>query len=138
MRTWCPTSIAACSLPGVPLIWAAGRDAMPSYLASLGFEVDAVDLSPVALAWGEERARDVGANVRFYCADIFTADLPPGRYDLVYDSGCLHHLPPHRRVSYLDLLDRRLAGSFPIWPKSKCALWTSTRQARRSSVFPSC
>lgn len=21
-------------------------------------------------------------------------------YDLVYDSGCFHHLPPHRRVSY--------------------------------------
>jgi hypothetical protein len=34
--------------------------------------------------------------------------VPGGRYSLVYDSGCLHHLPPHRRVSYLDLLDRVL------------------------------
>lgn len=32
-----------------------------------------------------------------------------GLYDLVVDSGCFHHLPPHRRVSYLDLLDRVLA-----------------------------
>jgi SAM-dependent methyltransferase len=91
-----------------------GRNAV--YLASLGFEVDAVDLSPVALAWGAERARDEGTRVRFHCADIFAADLPPGRFDLVYDSGCLHHLPPHRRVSYLDLLDRVLApgGHFAV------------------------
>ncbi|MEU0564032.1 class I SAM-dependent methyltransferase [Nonomuraea sp. NPDC005983] len=84
-----------------------GRNAI--HLASLGFEVDAVDLSPTAVAWAEERAREAGADVRFHCGDAFTADLQPGRYDLVYDSGCLHHLPPHRRVSYLNLLDRLLA-----------------------------
>lgn len=27
----------------------------------------------------------------------------------MYDSGCLHHLPPHRRVSYRALLERVLA-----------------------------
>lgn len=84
-----------------------GRNAV--YLASLGFEVDAVDLSPAAVAWARERAREAGVPVRFRCADIFAARLPPGPYDLVYDTGCLHHLPPHRRVSYLDLLDRALA-----------------------------
>jgi len=91
-----------------------GRNAI--HLASRGCEVDAVDLSPTAVAWGEERAREAGAQVRFHCADIFSADLPPGRYDLVYDSGCLHHLPPHRRVSYRGLLDRVLApgGHFAV------------------------
>jgi SAM-dependent methyltransferase len=84
-----------------------GRNAI--HLASRGVEVDAVDLSPTAVAWGEERAREAGVDVRFHCADIFSVELPLDRYDLVYDSGCLHHLPPHRRVSYLDLLDRVLA-----------------------------
>ncbi len=87
----------------------AGRNAL--FLASRGFEVDAVDLSPVAVAWGEDRAREVGVDVRFLCGDAFA--LPPpelsGPYDLVVDSGCFHHLPPHRRVSYLRLLDRVLA-----------------------------
>lgn len=83
-----------------------GRNAI--HLASLGFEVDAVDLSPVAVAWGEERAREADAAVRFHCGDAFTAGPALGRYDLVYDSGCLHHLPPHRRVSYRNLLDRVL------------------------------
>ncbi|MEV0113682.1 methyltransferase domain-containing protein [Streptomyces sp. NPDC050844] len=86
-----------------------GRNAL--HLAAEGFQVDAVDLSPAAVAWAEERAHEVGADVRFHCGDAFelTADEPAGPYDLIYDSGCFHHLPPHRRISYLALLDRVLA-----------------------------
>ncbi|MGW7582620.1 class I SAM-dependent methyltransferase [Kitasatospora sp. NPDC054768] len=94
----------------------AGRNAV--HLASLGFEVDAVDLSATAVTWAEERAREAGAGtgLRFHRASIFEARLPHAHYDLVYDSGCLHHLPPHRRVSYLALLDRVLApgGHFAV------------------------
>lgn len=92
-----------------------GRNAL--YLASAGFDVTAVDLSPTAIAWAEERAREAGAedHVRFVRGDAFTA-APDGPYDLIYDSGCFHHLPPHRRVSYLALLDRALApgGHFAL------------------------
>ncbi|CAL9582912.1 tRNA 5-carboxymethoxyuridine methyltransferase [Streptomyces sp. enrichment culture] len=86
-----------------------GRNAL--HLAAEGFEVDAVDLSPAAIAWAEDRARAAGAAVRFHCGDAFalTAGALGGPYELVYDSGCFHHLPPHRRVSYLALLDRVLA-----------------------------
>ncbi|WP_225803509.1 class I SAM-dependent methyltransferase [Streptomyces sp. NK15101] len=91
-----------------------GRNAL--YLASAGFDVTAVDLSPAAIAWAEERAARAGTgNVRFLCGDAFTAPLD-GPYDLVYDSGCFHHLPPHRRISHLALLDRVLApgGRFAL------------------------
>ncbi|MFB7734184.1 class I SAM-dependent methyltransferase [Streptomyces sp. NPDC056112] len=86
-----------------------GRNAL--YLAERGFEVDAVDLSPQAVAWARERARETGAEVRFLCQDAFGSAGSPltGPYDLVYDSGCFHHLPPHRRISHLALLDRVLA-----------------------------
>ncbi|MEV6973583.1 class I SAM-dependent methyltransferase [Kitasatospora sp. NPDC093806] len=91
----------------------AGRNAI--HLAGRGFEVDGVDLSPTALAWARERADEAaaaaeagGTTPRFHCGNIFTTELPLPQYDLVYDSGCLHHLPPHRRVSYLALLDRVL------------------------------
>ncbi|TXS50791.1 class I SAM-dependent methyltransferase [Streptomyces sp. t39] len=83
-----------------------GRNAIR--LAEAGFTVDAVDLSPTAIAWAGERARQAGADVRFLRADVFEAGLD-GPYDLVLDSGCFHHLPPHRRISYLSLLDRVLA-----------------------------
>lgn len=88
-----------------------GRNAV--YLASRGFEVDAVDLSPAAVAWAEDRARAAGvaARIRFHRGNAFTLDAlgESGPYDLVCDSGCFHHLPPHRRISYLALLDRVLA-----------------------------
>lgn len=87
----------------------AGRNAV--FLAQRGFQVDAVDLSPAAIAWAGQRAREAGARVRLFCGDAFelaAAELA-GPYDLVCDSGCFHHLPPHRRVSYLGLLDRVLA-----------------------------
>ncbi len=87
----------------------AGRNAI--LLASAGFEVDAVDLSPAAVTWATDRAGEAGVEVNFQCGDAFArteTDLS-GPYDLIYDSGCFHHLPPHRRISYLALLDRALA-----------------------------
>ncbi len=92
-----------------------GRNAL--YLAAHGFDVDAVDLSPAALDWARERARESGADVRFHLGDIFGPVLADkGPYDLIYDSGCFHHLPPHRRISCLALLDRVLApgGHFAL------------------------
>ncbi|MFD3514116.1 class I SAM-dependent methyltransferase [Streptomyces sp. NPDC058657] len=115
-----------------------GRNAL--HLAAAGYEVDAVDLSPAAIAWAEDRAREaapeVRARLRFHCGDAFAltspgaqgvddparpgAPLGPGLfggpYDLIHDSGCFHHLPPHRRISHLALLDRLLApgGHFSL------------------------
>ncbi|WP_327118461.1 class I SAM-dependent methyltransferase [Streptomyces sp. NBC_01341] len=83
-----------------------GRNAL--FLASRGFDVDAVDLSPGAIAWARERAVEAGADVRFHCGDAFAEGAPAGPYDLIHDSGCFHHLPPHRRVSYLGFLERNL------------------------------
>lgn len=82
-----------------------GRNAI--WLAEHGCTVDAVDLSTEALAWGAERAEQAGVEVNFVADNIFAWDAGP--YDLIYDSGCFHHLPPHRRVSYDALLDRCLA-----------------------------
>ncbi|WP_020419368.1 bifunctional 2-polyprenyl-6-hydroxyphenol methylase/3-demethylubiquinol 3-O-methyltransferase UbiG [Amycolatopsis sp. ATCC 39116] len=79
----------------------AGRNAR--YLAAQGFDVDAVDISPTAIEWA---AGEPG--VRFHCGNIFEVSLR-GAYDLVYDSGCFHHLAPHRRLSYVDMLRRSLA-----------------------------
>jgi SAM-dependent methyltransferase len=86
-----------------------GRNAL--YLARAGFEVDAVDLSAAALEWARSRAEVAGAAVRFHRGNVFDPQAVPlhGTYDLVFDSGCFHHLPPHRRISYLALLDRHLA-----------------------------
>ncbi|MFG2225005.1 class I SAM-dependent methyltransferase [Streptomyces sp. NPDC048644] len=97
--------------PGRALDLGCGPGRNSLHLASLGFDVDAVDLSPAAITWAEERARTAGARIRFHCGDAFSiaATELSGPYDVIHDSGCFHHLPPHRRISYLALLDRALA-----------------------------
>ncbi|WP_210586791.1 class I SAM-dependent methyltransferase [Streptomyces sp. GESEQ-35] len=88
------------------------------HLAARGFRVDAVDLSPAAVDWARERCREAGVEARLHCGDAFALGGTElvGPYDLVYDSGCFHHLPPHRRISYLALLDQVLApgGHFAL------------------------
>ena len=92
----------------------AGRNAI--WLAQHGFAVDAVDLSSTALDWARERAESAGVDVRFTQGNIFEVDDTFTGYDFVYDSGCFHHLPPHRRLSYRWLLERVLhpGGAFGL------------------------
>jgi len=54
--------------------------------------------------------------VNFQCCSIFDATLAEGAYDLVYDSGCFHHLPPHRRKDYVELVRRAVkpGGSYGL------------------------
>ena len=35
-------------------------------------------------------------------ANILRGSLPHGQFDVVYDSGCFHHIAPHRRATYLN------------------------------------
>lgn len=84
----------------------AGRNAI--YLAKKGCSVDGVDLSNQALKWAKERAEKENVNIHFICQDIFELPLQENSYDFIYDSGCFHHLAPHRRISYLQLVDKLL------------------------------
>jgi SAM-dependent methyltransferase len=91
-----------------------GRNAL--YLAGQGCRVDAVDFSAQAIDWARERAQAAGAAVRFQHCSIFDATVPGASYDLVYDCGCFHHIPPHRRRDYVDLVSRALrpGGSYGL------------------------
>ncbi|WP_373894627.1 class I SAM-dependent methyltransferase [Virgibacillus natechei] len=91
-----------------------GRNAI--YLAEKGCSVDAVDLSQESLNWAEERASEKNVNVNFINENIFELDIEEGAYDVVYDSGCFHHIAPHRRMNYIDLIRKALKpnGFFAI------------------------
>ncbi len=52
--------------------WDSGRNAL--HLASAGFTVDAVDLSPAAITWAKDRAHEVSTEIHFHCGD---ASPPP-------------------------------------------------------------
>jgi SAM-dependent methyltransferase len=102
--------------PGRVLELGCGHGRNAIYLASLGCSVDAVDFSARAIGWARERATSAGAPVDFRCCSVFDAAFTAGSYDLVYDSGCFHHLPPHRRKDYAELVGSALkpGGSYGL------------------------
>lgn len=84
-----------------------GRNAL--FLARQGCTVDAVDLSQTALDWARERVAESGAveaglHITFHCRSIFSIKPPSQPYDIIYDCGCFHHLSPHRRPDYVELI----------------------------------
>lgn len=91
-----------------------GRNAI--YFAEKGCTIDAVDLSQESLKWAKERAIEKGVSVNFIRKNIFELEVEEGTYDIVYDSGCFHHIAPHRRMSYINLVKRALKphGFFAI------------------------
>ncbi|MBO1582844.1 class I SAM-dependent methyltransferase [Bacillus sp. XF8] len=91
-----------------------GRNAI--YFAENGCLVDAVDLSQESIQWATERAKEKNVNVNFIHDNIFDLQIEEGTYDIVYDSGCFHHIAPHRRMSYINLVKKALkpGGYFAI------------------------
>ena len=96
-----------------------GRNAL--YMSLQGVDVTAADSSKVAVANAIRQAKEKNERIHFLCGNIFAADFGNEPYDFIYDSGLFHHLAPHRRITYLDLLSRKLksGGYFGL----NCFAW---------------
>lgn len=94
--------------PGRALDIGCGSARNSIFLARHGFAVEAVDYSQSAIDWARERVTEAGAAVTLVHDSVFNLKIEPGSYDLVYDSGCFHHIAPHRRMQYVDLVVRAL------------------------------
>lgn len=90
--------------PGSALDVGAGEGADAVWLADRGWDVTALDISPVALGRTEQHAVDRGVadRVRTVEHDLVGSPVVPGEYDLV--SAQFWHPPPAlRTTSYLGL-----------------------------------
>jgi methyl halide transferase len=84
-----------------------GSGASAVWLAQQGFEVAAVDLSPLAIARARRRADEAGVRVRFLVADVL--NLPPeltGPFDFFFDRGCYHVVRREDPQGYVKTLCR--------------------------------
>jgi SAM-dependent methyltransferase len=94
--------------PGRALDLGCGNGRNAIFLSRSGFESEGVDYSQTAIDWARERVAEAGVHVLLRHQSAFELELEAGSYDLVYDSGCFHHSPPHRRSSYVALVSRAL------------------------------
>jgi SAM-dependent methyltransferase len=87
VRVLAETNIVPCR--AVELGCGTGTNAV--WLAQRGFDVTAIDISPLALAQAQRRAADAGVRVRFLQANVL-APSPEltGPFDFLFDRGCYH------------------------------------------------
>jgi len=73
------------------------------YLASLGFEVTGIDISPAAIKLAQEQAEKKGVKCNFVVADVLGEFEQVTRtFEFAYDWELLHHIFPVRRRKYVE------------------------------------
>lgn len=87
----------------------AGRNTR--WFAEQGATVEAVDLAGELL---DSLRASMPASVTLTALDVLRDPLPTGPFDMVYDSGCFHHIAPHRRITYLDRILPLVRGRFAV------------------------
>jgi hypothetical protein len=87
-----------------------GTRANAVWLAQQGFEVTALDLSPLAIERACRRADEAGVRIHFLAADVL--NLPPelaGPFDFFFDRGCYHVVRREDPQAYVKTLCRLIA-----------------------------
>lgn len=69
------------------------------WFAERGATVDGIDLAGPLLA---QVAPTMPRSVTLTALDVLRDPLPAKEFDVVFDSGCFHHIAPHRRLTYLE------------------------------------
>ena len=91
-------------VPALEIGCGSGADAV--YLARRGFDVTAIDSSPIALERARTRAEREGAWIRFILEDVFHFAQTSEPFDFVYDAGFYHFIRQSDLDRFLDLLWR--------------------------------
>jgi SAM-dependent methyltransferase len=91
--------------PGRAIVLGCGSGNNAIYLASQGFEVTGVDVSPTALSIAAKKAREADVHVDWILADVVALpELQP--FDLIFDRGCYHHICQYDSPAYVETLRR--------------------------------
>jgi len=94
--------------PGRALDLGCGQGVYAVHLARRGYDVVGIDFVPEAIEAARERAVAAGVEIELHVGDVLDHE-PAEPYDVVLDSGCLHHVPRDRVDDYRRRLDGWLA-----------------------------
>jgi ubiquinone/menaquinone biosynthesis C-methylase UbiE len=68
-----------------------GAGNMTLWFANKGYEVSGVDISPTAIEWAEENAREMKLAGKFCVGNVTDlAEYPDDYFDFIFDGHCLH------------------------------------------------
>jgi methyl halide transferase len=92
--------------PGSVLELGCGTGADAICLFRHGFDVTAIDISPMAIERARGRAEREDALIRFIQADAVQFAATAGQFDFVFDAGFYHYIRQTNMDAYLDVLWR--------------------------------
>jgi 2-polyprenyl-3-methyl-5-hydroxy-6-metoxy-1,4-benzoquinol methylase len=79
------------------------------YLATLGFDVTGIDISPTAIKAAQENAKKKGVKCKFLVANALgNLNQFKDKFDFAYDWELLHHLYPKQRRIYVKNVHKTL------------------------------
>ena len=76
--------------PGRAVELGSGTGTNAVFLAEKGFDVTALDVSPMAIELAQKRAEAAGVDVKFFNADLADMKLDLKPFDFIFDRGCFH------------------------------------------------
>jgi SAM-dependent methyltransferase len=93
-----------------------GHAALSLDLAARGYTVVGLDLSATAVAAAAAAAAEQGLTTATFAAvDITSFRGYDSRFSTIFDSGCLHALPPAKRPDYLQSIFRAAAPGASLY-----------------------
>ncbi len=103
--------------PGRALDLGCGTGTNALALAAAGWDTSGVDFSGRAIRLAKKKARETGLQAAFFKDDVLRLKDINGKFDLIYDIGCFHSLPPERFHDYAQNLSAFLApgGTFMLY-----------------------
>ena len=101
-------AVKARAKPGRALDLGCGSGVFSVWLAKQGYDVTGLDFVRRAIEMSKERAAAASVQVNWVNADLLSW-TPPGQFDLIVDSGCLHSLIGGDVYRYREQLLRWLA-----------------------------
>jgi len=99
-----------------------GAGNMTLWFANKGYEVSGVDISPTAIEWADENAREMKLKSNFSVGNVTDlAEYPDNYFDFVFDGHCLHCIIREDRGSMLSSVHRVLKPGGYFLVDTMCA-----------------
>jgi cyclopropane fatty-acyl-phospholipid synthase-like methyltransferase len=95
--------------PGSAIDIGCGTGTNVITLSQAGWHVTGVDFAPRAIRLAKRKLKEAGVQANVQVKDATRLGRISGPFDLVFDLGCFHGIPPQDRERYLAQLDRILA-----------------------------
>jgi ubiquinone/menaquinone biosynthesis C-methylase UbiE len=78
------------------------------YLATKGFEVTGIDISPTAIEIAKKKAEQEKVKIDFMVQDFLNLPFGNDEFDFVFDMGCFHHVKVENRFTFINGVHRVL------------------------------